>query len=173
MVAMADGATARHGHEPIQPGSESMGHEAGVGVAGSVLGSIAALVPLGLSLATGLEFWRALAYVGFLINLFNLLPVLLPLDGARAMAALSPWFWAIGFAGLIALAFVFPSPILFLVLIFGDLESWRRFRARNTPEGRAYHAIPGRTRAQLTATYPGLGGLLGVGVTETSFGRGL
>ena len=35
------------------------------------------------------EFWQALAYVGFFINLFNLLPVL-PLDGGRAMAALSP-----------------------------------------------------------------------------------
>ena len=35
----------------------------------------------------GNEFWRALAYVGFFINLFNLLPVL-PLDGGRAMAAL-------------------------------------------------------------------------------------
>ena len=63
--------------------------EARVGLAGPVLGSIAALVPLGIWLATGNEFWQALAYVGFLINLFNLLPVL-PLDGGRAMAALSP-----------------------------------------------------------------------------------
>ena len=39
--------------------------------------------------STGSEFWRALAYIGFFINLFNLLPVL-PLDGGRAMAALTP-----------------------------------------------------------------------------------
>jgi Zn-dependent protease len=156
--------------------AKSMGRDAGaearVGLAGPVLGSIATLVPLAVWLATGSEFWRALAYVGFLINLFNLLPVL-PLDGGRAMAALSPWIWAIGFAGLIALGLVFPNPIFFLVLIFGGVESWRRFRARNTPEGRAYHAIPGRTRALVTATYLGLAGLLGVGVAETFFGRGL
>src|SRR5436305_7345002 len=59
--------------------AKSMGRDAGaearVGLAGPVLGSMATLVPLAIWLATGSEFWRALAYVGFLINLFNLLPV--------------------------------------------------------------------------------------------------
>jgi hypothetical protein len=71
------------------------------------------------------------------------------------------------------LAFVFPNPIFFLVLIFGGLESWRRFRLRKTPEGRAYHAIPSRTRALVAMTYLGLAGLLGVGVAETFLARGL
>src|SRR5215218_1071610 len=70
--------------------------EARVGLAGPVLGTLASLVPLALWLLTGSDFWRALAFVGFFLNLFNLLPVL-PLDGGRAMAALSPWMWLIGF----------------------------------------------------------------------------
>ncbi|MGH2950688.1 MAG: site-2 protease family protein [Solirubrobacterales bacterium] len=140
--------------------------EARVGLAGPILGSIATLVPLGIWLATGEEFWQALAYVGFFLNLLNLLPVL-PLDGGRAMAALSPYVWFAGYAGLIALTFVFPNPILILVLIFGGLETWRRFKARNSPEGRAYHAIPGRTRALVAITYLGLAALLAVGVAET------
>jgi Zn-dependent protease len=140
--------------------------EARVGLAGPILGSLATLVPLGIWLATGEEFWQALAYIGFFINLFNLLPVL-PLDGGRAMAALSPWVWAIGFAGLIALTIAFPNPILILVVLFGGLESWRRWKARNTPESRAYHAIPARTRAIVAAVYLGLAVLLAVGVTET------
>jgi Zn-dependent protease len=140
--------------------------EARVGLAGPVLGSIATLVPLGIWLATGNEFWQALAYIGFLINLFNLLPVL-PLDGGRAMAALSPWVWFVGFAGLVAMTIFFPNPILLLVLLFGGLESWRRWKARNTPDGRAYHAIPARTRALVAATYLGLAAALGVGVYET------
>jgi Zn-dependent protease len=146
--------------------------EARVGLAGPVLGTIATLVPLGIWLATGDDLWRALAYIGFLINLFNLLPVL-PLDGGRAMAALSPWVWFAGFAGLIALTVFFPNPILILVLLFGGLESWRRWKARNTPEARAYHDVPARTRVLVAAVYLGLAALLAVGVTETFFERDL
>jgi Zn-dependent protease len=144
--------------------------EARVGLAGPILGTIATVVPLGIWLATGEAFWQALAYVGFFINLLNLLPVL-PLDGGRAMAALSPWVWIAGFAGLIALTVFFPNPILLLVLLFGGLETWRRFKARNTPEGRAYHAIPARTRTLVAVTYLGLAALLAVGVAETFLER--
>ena len=156
--------------------AKSMGRdaaaEARVGLAGPVLGSLASLVPLAIWLATGNELWRALAYIGFFINLVNLLPVL-PLDGGRAMAALTPWMWLVGFAALVALAFFFPNPILLLVIVFGGLETWRRWKLRDTPEGRAYHAIGFRTRALVAATYLGLAGLLAVGVAETYFARGL
>jgi Zn-dependent protease len=144
--------------------------EARVGLAGPILGSIATVVPLGIWLATGDDFWRALAYIGFFLNLFNLLPVL-PLDGGRAMAALSPWVWFAGFAGLIALTVVFPNPILLLVLLFGGLESWRRWKARKTPESRAFHKIPTRTRVAVAAVYLILAALLAVGVSETYFER--
>ncbi len=140
--------------------------EARVGLAGPILGTIATLVPLAIWLATGEEFWQALAYVGFFLNLFNLLPVL-PLDGGRAMAALSPWVWFAGYAGLVALTFAFPNPVLILVLLLGGYESWRRFKNRNTPESRAFHAIPARTRALVAVVYLGLAAALAVGVAET------
>ena len=127
--------------------------EARVGLAGPVLGTLATLVPLGIWLATGNEFWQALAYVGFFINLFNLLPVL-PLDGGRAMAALSPWVWLVGYAALIALTIAFLNPILLLILVFGGFELCNRWKARNTPEARAYHAVPARTRALVAARLP-------------------
>jgi Zn-dependent protease len=146
--------------------------EARVGLAGPILGSIASLVPLGIWLATGEPFWQALAYVGFFLNLLNLLPVL-PLDGGRAMAALSPWVWIAGYAALVALIFVFPNPILLLVLIFGGIETWRRFRNRNTPEGQAYHRVPPRTRALVAAVYIGLAVALTIGVSETFLERSL
>jgi Zn-dependent protease len=138
--------------------AKSMGDDAGaearVGLAGPVLGSIATLVPLGIWLATGSHFWQALAFIGFFLNLFNLLPVL-PLDGGRAMAAL------------------FPSPIILLILLLGGMESWRRWKLRNTPEGRAYHQIPTRTRVLVAATYLLLIVALAVGVSATHLPRGL
>jgi Zn-dependent protease len=146
--------------------------EARVGLAGPILGSVATLVPLAIWLATGDEFWRALAFIGFFLNLFNLLPVV-PLDGGRAMAALSPWAWWLGYAGLIGLTIAFPSPIMLLILLFGGVESWRRFKARNTPESQAYHAIPVRTRVLVAVTYLGLAALLAVGVAWTYFEQSL
>jgi Zn-dependent protease len=156
--------------------AKSMGEdaaaEARVGLAGPVLGSIATLIPLGIWLATGDDFWRALAFIGFFINLFNLLPVL-PLDGGRAMAALSPWVWIAGFLGLVALTIFFPNPIMLLILLFGGMESWRRFKQRKTPEARAYHRVPTRTRVLVALVYLGLAAALGIGVSQTHLARTL
>jgi Zn-dependent protease len=156
--------------------AKSMGRdaaaEARVGLAGPVLGSLASLIPLAIWLATGSELWRALAYIGFFINLFNLLPVL-PLDGGRAMAALTPWMWVVGFAALIALVFFFPNPILVVIIVLGGLESRRRWKLRDTPEGRAYHAIRPRTRVLVALAYVGLAALLTLGVAETYLARGI
>ncbi|MDX6582030.1 MAG: hypothetical protein QOI10_1214 [Solirubrobacterales bacterium] len=146
--------------------------EARVGLAGPILGTLATLVPLGIWLATGNEFWQALAYVGFFINLFNLLPVL-PLDGGRAMAALSPWMWLVGYAALIVLTVAFFNPILLLILLFGGFELWHRWQRRKTPEARAYHAIPARTRALVAVVYLVLVVALAIGVDQTFLQRGL
>jgi Zn-dependent protease len=140
--------------------------EARVGLAGPVLGAIGCLVPLALYEATHYEFWRALAFTGFFLNLFNLLPVL-PLDGGRAMAALSPWMWLVGFGLLIAAAFVFPSPIMILILLFGGMETLRRWRARKTPEAERYHRVRPGQRAGIAVIYLGLAILLAIGMHET------
>ena len=64
----------------------------------------------------------ALAYFGFFINLFNLLPVM-PLDGGRAAAAMTPWMWFLGFGVLVALAFLNPgNPILLIIVIFAGFR---------------------------------------------------
>ncbi len=140
--------------------------EARVGLAGPVLGSIGALVPLVLWKTTGDVFFEALAFVGFFLNLFNLLPVL-PLDGGRAMAALTPWMWIAGYGLLIAATVAFPSPIMLLILLFGGMETLRRWRQRKTPEAQAYHRVSGRQRAAIAAVYLGLAIALAVGMDAT------
>jgi Zn-dependent protease len=144
--------------------------EARVGLAGPILGTVGCLVPLGIYLATGEEFWQALAFVGFFLNLFNLMPVL-PLDGGRAMAALSPWMWVTGFVLLIATAVAFPNPIILLVLLFGGLETWRRWKQRKTPESQAYYRVKPSTRAVIGVVYVGLVIALAVGMGLTFLER--
>jgi Zn-dependent protease len=144
--------------------------EARVGLAGPILGSLAALIPLGLYGATGDELFKALAFVGFFLNLFNLLPVL-PLDGGRAMAALTPWMWFVGYGLLVAATFAFPNPVMLLILLFGGIETWRRWKARNTPEGKAYHRVSPRARVAVAFVYVGLAALLAFGMSATFIER--
>ncbi len=144
--------------------------EARVGLAGPVLGSIGAAALIPIALVTGNDLWMALAFTGFLINLFNLLPVV-PLDGGRAMAALSPWMWFVGFAGLIAMMFIFPNPILLLILLIGGMESWRRWKSRNDPESQAYYKVKPAHRALIAAVYLGLIVILAVAMTATHVDR--
>jgi Zn-dependent protease len=144
--------------------------EARVGLAGPILGSLASLVPLAIYGATGSNFWRALAFIGFFLNLFNLLPIL-PLDGGRAMAAVSPFMWVLGFGLFVAAAIFFPSPIILIIALLGGLETWRRFQARKSPEMREYHKVSRATRLAVGAVYIGLAVLLAVGLNLTHFHR--
>src|SRR6202020_2434812 len=90
--------------------------EARVGLAGPILGTIGAAACLVVWRVTGHDYWRALAFTGFFLNLFNLLPVV-PLDGGRAMAAMAPWMWGLGFLGMVALAILFPNPIILIIAV--------------------------------------------------------
>ncbi|HST56076.1 MAG TPA: site-2 protease family protein [Solirubrobacteraceae bacterium] len=139
--------------------------EARVGLAGPVLGSVGAAAGLAIGEAADSNFFRALAYVGFLLNLFNLIPVV-PLDGGRAMAAMAPWMWFVGYAGVIALVILTPNPILILILVFGGFELWRRWQARKTRslEQAAYYRVSPRARIAVATVYVGLIVLLAVGM---------
>jgi Zn-dependent protease len=131
--------------------------EARIGLAGPVLGTLgtAALIPI--AEATDSDLLRALAFTGFFLNLFNLLPVL-PLDGGRAMAAMAPWMWFLGFAAMIAMAFVWPNPILFFIILLGGMETWRRWKLRKHGEegNAAYYRVPAAARVLVAAVYIGL-----------------
>jgi Zn-dependent protease len=144
--------------------------EARVGLAGPILGSLAAGAVAAVAFATDSDLLRALAFTGFLLNLFNLLPVV-PLDGGRAMAALSPWMWLVGFAALVALTFLWPNPILLLILVFGGLETWRRWQDRKSPAATAYYKVAPHSRILVAATYLALAGLLAFGMAHTHVPR--
>lgn len=140
--------------------------EARVGLAGPVLGSLGALGAWGIYEFTQAPLFLGLAYIGFFLNLFNLLPML-PLDGGRAVGALSPVFWVVGVLGIVGLIFVQPNPILIFIAILGGMELWRRWRSRNTPEGQEYYKIEPRNRIIVGVVYLGLIALLALGMAAT------
>ena len=119
-------------------------NEAKLAIAGPILGSLGAAAIWAAGAATDSNHLKALAFLGFLINLFNLLPVV-PLDGGRIVGALHPALWVVGFLVLLGLVFLSPNPILIIILIFSGMELWQRWQARNHPELQDYYRV---TRSQ-------------------------
>ncbi len=138
--------------------------EARVGLAGPVLGTLGGLATLGLYATTREPLFMGLAYFNFIINLFNLAPVL-PLDGGRAVGAMSPVFQLLGLVVMVVLFFV--APIMALVALIGLPELWRRWKTRDTPEGRAYYDLPLLQRVGVGVVYVGLIVVLGLLTGET------
>jgi Zn-dependent protease len=144
--------------------------EAQVALAGPILGSLGAATVWAAGEALDSELLVALAFTGFFLNLFNLLPIV-PLDGGRAMAAVHPALWALGLAGLVALAFWHPNPILIIILVLGGFELWRRWQTRGTPEAAAYYRVRPWERFAAGGTYLALAALLAVAMTATHIER--
>ena len=148
--------------------------EARVGLAGPILGTIGAAACMPVAWATGADMWTALAFTGFFLNLFNLLPVT-PLDGGRAMAALAPWMWFVGLGAVVALAFAFPNPIILIIAVVGAFDVYGRWtrRRRGGDEARAYYKVRGRDRALVGAVYLALIALLVLGMDATHLERSI
>ncbi len=146
--------------------------EARVGLAGPILGTLGAAACIPLYVMTGNELFQALAFTGFFLNLFNLVPVT-PLDGGRAMAALSPWMWFVGLAAFAVLAITVPNPIIVLILLLGGFDTFRRFKAYRAggEESQRYYTISPRTRILVLAVYLGLIAVLVIGMGATFLER--
>ena len=153
----------------------TVAQESVMAIGGPILGSIGAgLCYLGYlavpTSSTG-QLLRALAYFGFLINLFNLVPVT-PLDGGRVLSLLSKWFNVAGLAIAAALLLYemavgnSVSPVLFLVLIFGAFSTFQRFRS--TVLNPAYYAVDTQTKWTIGLIYLGLLLALGLGMLSTN-----
>jgi Zn-dependent proteases len=134
--------------------------EAKIGLAGPIFGSIGALICMLLYFPTRHDFFLALAYTGFMLNLFNLIPIE-PLDGGRAVTAISPWLWLIGLPIIVVYMFVYPNPILVLLLILGIIQIVDQFK---NPV-KEYYSVKPSTRVIFAIVYFGLLALLGLGMT--------
>jgi Zn-dependent protease len=149
---------------------QSAWHEALNGIAGPILGSVGAAVCWGLGEYYDSRPLIALAYLGFFLNLFNLVPFL-PLDGGRIAVAIHPSIVGLGLIGLIALVIIQPNPILILILIFGAMETWRRWQMRHHPESQQYYRVRPWQRIVIAALYFGLAALLVFAMDHTHIPR--
>jgi Zn-dependent protease len=142
--------------------------EAYVGLGGPLVGSLGALACYFVARDMGPSgnWLLAVAYSGFFLNLFNLIP-LSPLDGGRITAVLSPRLWLLGVPVLLGLFWLNPSPMLILIAVIAApqvMKAWR-FKA-DDPAHAGYYRASAETRLSYGTAYLGLLGFLAVMVHD-------
>jgi Zn-dependent protease len=130
--------------------------EAWIGLAGPLLGSAGALACYYAYRGTDAPLLLALAYSGFFLNLFNLIPIS-PFDGGRITAIISPRVWLVGVPILVGVFFWRPSPLLILMALLAAPQVWKAIRFDpHAPENQAYYSVTTAKRLEYAAYYLGL-----------------
>ncbi len=132
--------------------------EAYVGMGGPLIGTFGALACYFVARDGGddLRWLLAVAYGGFFLNLFNLIPVS-PLDGGRITAVLSPRIWLLGAPILVGVFLWSPSPILILVALSAApqvMKAWK-YDPKDPAHG-DYYKTSAETRLSYATLYIGL-----------------
>lgn len=133
--------------------------EAYVGFGGPLVGTLAALFCYFLGRHADSTLLLAIAYVGFFLNLFNLIPIS-PLDGGRITAVLSPRIWLAGIPVLLAWFYWRPSPMLILVAIVALPQVVKALRYNAASDEAAYYAVGAEHKLVYTVYYLGLTGFV-------------
>lgn len=130
--------------------------EAYVAYAGPLIGTLGACVFYYWGRHFDSSLALALAHIGFIINLFNLIPIS-PLDGGRISAILSPRIWLLGAPLLLIVWCYQPSPMLIVLALLAApqiMKAWH-FNPK-LPENQAYYAVDGKARFEYAVLYLGL-----------------
>ena len=143
--------------------------EAQVGIGGPLLGAAGAGVCEIMYLVTNQPIFRGLAYTGFFLNLFNLMPVGF-LDGGRIVTALSPWLWILGFSVLVFMTVTHFNFLLLLILVFSVPRLLFLFRKKTDAQRRYFEVTPAQ-RWLMGAMYFGLVLALVMGMEMTRIPR--
>ena len=137
--------------------------EAYVAYGGPFLGTLACFAVYFWARSQNDMLALAIAYSGFFLNLFNLLPIS-PLDGGRITGVLGPRIWFLGAPVMLAALLYQPSPMLVVIGVVALpqlLAAWRY--DPNTPENLAYYGrIDAATKLEYAVLYIALLVLLGL-----------
>jgi Zn-dependent protease len=140
--------------------------QAQVAIAGPLLGTVGATTAFVLYAATGWPQWLLFAYLGFWLNLFNMLPVGF-LDGGWIMGAVSKWFQVVGVALLAAAVYFFHlylSPVLIILALLMIPTIIARFRNDKLPY---YQSVTPAAKLSVGVSWLTLVLYLGIAMVQT------
>ena len=145
--------------------AQSPMRQAQIGIAGPIAGTVGATAALVLYSSTHWTMLLGWAYIGFLINLFNMIPFGM-LDGGWILAPVSKWIQVAGLA-LLGYLFVtgFVSPLVIIIVVLGIPVVIQRFR--NKAHDAYLTSEPASQRYLMGAAWLGLVGYLAFFFVQT------
>jgi Zn-dependent protease len=121
-----------------------------IGLAGPFAGTLASLVCLQIYKWTADPLWLLIAFMGFAINLFNLLPIGM-LDGGRISAAVTKWMWLLGGGVIVWKVIDQPNPLIIAIAVLAAFQVYASLEREKTDK-RYYEVAPGQ-RAAIAVLY--------------------
>ena len=121
-----------------------------IGLAGPFLGTMASLAVLQFYKWTDDPLYLLVAFLGFAINLFNLIPIGM-LDGGRISAAITKWMWVIGGGAVVYKVIDQPNPLIILIAVLAAFQVYASIvREKTDPR---FYEITGGQRAAIAVLY--------------------
>lgn len=105
--------------------------EAYVAFGGPILGTLGATAVFIAAYYMDSPLLYSLAYIGFFLNLINLLPIH-PLDGGRIATAVSRWLWLVGLVGGLAIIVYLRSILFFIIWALFAYDLYNKYIKRRT-----------------------------------------
>lgn len=124
-----------------------------IGLAGPFFGTIASLVILQGYKWTGDPLYLLIACLGFVLNLFNLLPIGM-LDGGRISAAITKWMWLIGGGVVVWKVIDQPNPLIIVIAVLAAFQVYASIVREKTDKD--FYEIAPVQRAAIAVLYFGL-----------------
>jgi Zn-dependent protease len=121
-----------------------------IGLAGPAAGTAASLVCLQIYKWTSDPLWLLIAWLGFVLNLFNLLPIGM-LDGGRISAAVTKWMWLLGGGAIVYKVLDQPNPLTILIAVLAAFQVYASI-VREKTDKRFYEVTPAQ-RAAIAVLY--------------------
>jgi Zn-dependent protease len=103
-----------------------------VAIGGPILGAVGAFLCLFIGELFYSGLFLAMAYFGFILTVFNLIPAH-PLDGGRIVTAISLKLWAIGIPVMLGFSLYFFNPIGILISLLAISKAWEVWKDRDNP----------------------------------------
>ncbi|HEY0160646.1 MAG TPA: site-2 protease family protein [Thermoanaerobaculia bacterium] len=121
-----------------------------IGLAGPFAGTIASLWCLQIYKWLHDPLWLLIAFLGFALQLINLLPIGM-LDGGRISAAITKWMWVFGGGALVYKVWDQPNPLTILILVLAAFQVYASIVREATDA--AFYEVSGAQRAAIAILY--------------------